>query len=50
MIVVAAVVPLGTVVAVMDLSFALMALPTMTSLLLLAPRVKALMKDYFRNH
>ena len=45
MIVVAAVVPLGTVVAVMDLSFALMALPTMLSLLLLAPRVKKLMKQ-----
>ena len=45
MIVVAAVVPLGTVVAVMDLSFALMALPTMTSLILLAPRVKRLMKQ-----
>lgn len=47
MIVVAAVVPLGTVVAVMDLSFALMALPTMTSLLLLAPKVKQQMKRYF---
>ena len=45
MIVVAAVVPLGTVVAVMDLSFALMAIPTMTSLLLLAPRVKQMMKQ-----
>ena len=45
MIVVAAVVPLGTVVAVMDLSFALMAIPTMTSLILLAPRVKRLMKQ-----
>ena len=45
MIVVAAVVPLGTVVAVMDLSFALMAIPTMTSLILLAPRVKRLMKE-----
>lgn len=45
MIVVAAVVPLGTVVAVMDLSFALMALPTMSSLLLLAPHVKRLMKQ-----
>ena len=45
MIVVAAVVPLGMVVAVMDLSFALMALPTMLSLLLLAPRVKKLMKQ-----
>ena len=47
MIVVAAMIPLGTVVAVMDLSFALMALPTMTSLLILAPRVKKLMKAYF---
>ena len=46
MIVVAAMVPLGTVVAVMDLSFALMALPTMMSLLLLAPRVKKLLKEY----
>ena len=46
MIVVAAMVPLGTVVAVMDLAFALMALPTMMSLLLLAPRVKKLLKEY----
>ena len=38
MIVVAAMIPLGAVVAIMDLAFALMALPTMTSLLLLAPR------------
>ena len=45
MIVVAAVVPLGTVVAVMDLSFALMASPTLTSLLLRAPRVKQMMKQ-----
>ena len=48
MIVVAAMVPLGTVVAVMDLSFALMALPTMMSLLLLAPRVKKMLKEYRR--
>ena len=47
MIVVAAMIPLGAVVAVMDLAFALMALPTMLSLLLLAPRVKKLMKEYF---
>ncbi len=47
MIVVAAMIPLGAAVAIMDLSFALMALPTMTSLLLLAPRVKQKMKEYF---
>ncbi|MBE6287081.1 MAG: alanine:cation symporter family protein [Mediterranea massiliensis] len=47
MIVVAAMIPLGVVVAVMDLAFALMAVPTMTSLLLLAPRVKQKMKEYF---
>lgn len=47
MIVVAAMIPLGAVVAIMDLSFALMALPTMLSLLLLAPRVKKRMKEYF---
>lgn len=47
MIVVAAMIPLGAVVAIMDLAFALMALPTMTSLLILAPRVKKKMKEYF---
>ena len=47
MIVVAAMIPLGAVVAIMDLAFALMALPTMMSLLILAPRVKRLMKEYF---
>lgn len=47
MIVVAAMIPLGAVVAIMDLSFALMALPTMLSLLLLAPRVKKRLKEYF---
>ena len=49
MIVVAAMIPLGAVVAIMDLAFALMALPTMTSLLLLAPRVRRKMKEYFAN-
>lgn len=49
MIVVAAMIPLGSVVAIMDLAFALMALPTMTSLLILAPRVKKQMKAYFKK-
>jgi len=47
MIVVAAVIPLKTMVSIMDLAFALMALCTMTTLILLAPRVKALARDYF---
>ena len=49
MIVVAAMIPLGAVVAIMDLAFALMALPTMTSLLILAPRVKKKMQEYFKE-
>lgn len=47
MIIVAAMIPLNSVVALMDMSFALMALPNMIALLLLAPRVKRLMKEYF---
>lgn len=50
MIIVAAMIPLKTLVSVMDLAFALMALCTMTTLILLAPRVKALMKSYFAPH
>ncbi len=49
MIIVAAVIPLKTLVSVMDLSFALMALCTMSTLVALSPRVKALMKDYFKK-
>ncbi len=45
MIVVAAVMPLDTLVGLMDLAFALMALCTMTALLSLAPRVKRLMRE-----
>ena len=49
MIIVAAMIPLGSVVAVMDLSFALMALPNMIAVILLAPRVKRLARQYFDN-
>ncbi len=49
MIIVAAMIPLNSVVALMDMSFALMALPNMIALLLLAPRVKRLMKNYFSH-
>ena len=49
MIIVAAMIPRGSVVAVMDLSFALMALPIMIAVILLAPRVKRLARQYFDN-
>lgn len=47
MIIIACMIPLDTVVSIMDLSFALMAFPTMFTLLCLAPKVKARMDDYF---
>ena len=49
MILVAAVVPLKVVVGFMDIAFFLMACCTMTALILLAPRVKRLMKPYFNK-
>ena len=47
MILVAAVIPLDTLVGCMDMAFALMAFCTMTMLIVLSPRVKKLMKSYF---
>ena len=47
MIVVAAVIPLKTMVSIMDLAFAFMALCTMFTIIALSPRVKRLAKDYF---
>ena len=47
MILVAAVIPLKTMVSIMDLAFALMALCTMFTIIALAPRVKRAMKEYF---
>ncbi len=49
MILVAAVIPLKTMVSIMDLAFALMALCTMFTIIALSPRVKRLMKEYFKN-
>ena len=46
-IVVASVVTLETAISIIDGAFALMAIPTMVSALLLAPRVKAEAKRYF---
>ncbi len=49
MIVVAAVIPLKTMVSIMDLAFALMALCTMFTIIVLSPRVKRQMKEYIKN-
>ncbi len=49
LIVVASVVSLTTVVNIIDGFFALMAIPTMISSLLLAPKVMAAARDYFRR-
>jgi AGCS family alanine or glycine:cation symporter len=40
MLVVAAMIPLGTAVSLMDMAFALMALPNMIALILLSSRLK----------
>ena len=49
LIVVASVASLTTVVNIIDGSFALMAIPTMTSALILSPKVKSAARDYFRK-
>jgi AGCS family alanine or glycine:cation symporter len=48
-IVVASVVTLQAAISIIDGAYALMAIPTMVSALLLAPRVKAAATDYFRR-
>ena len=48
-IVISAVVSLNVVVNVIDGMYALMAIPTMTSALLLAPRVMVAARDYFKR-
>jgi AGCS family alanine or glycine:cation symporter len=49
LIVVASVASLTTVVNIIDGSFALMAIPTMTSALILSPRVRSAARDYFKK-
>ncbi|MDY6300780.1 MAG: alanine/glycine:cation symporter family protein [Bacteroidales bacterium] len=49
MIIVAAMIPLKVMVSIMDLAFALMALCTMITIIALSPRVKKLMKTYFKS-
>ena len=46
-LVVFAVVPLGAAVGACDLFYALMAIPTMTALLFLSPKVRKATKEYF---
>ena len=50
LIVVGAVVSLNTVLGIIDGMFAVMAIPTMTSTLLLAPRVNRALHDYLERH
>ena len=50
MLVVAAVIPLNAAVGVVDLAYALMAFPTMFTLMALSPKVKAAMKEYFAKN
>jgi len=47
MLVVACLISLDTAVSIMDMAFALMAVPTMISLFVLCPKAKAEMKRYF---
>lgn len=47
MLIVAAIIPLKTAVSLIDLAYALMAFPTMFTMFVLAPKVKAAMKSYF---
>lgn len=49
MLVVAAVIPLKTAVSIIDLAYALMAFPTMITMFILAPKVKAAMKVYLKQ-
>ena len=49
MLVVGAVIPLDTLVGIMDIVFALMACCTMYTILRLSPQVKATMRTYFNN-
>ncbi len=49
MLIVAAMIPLKAAVGIIDLAYALMALPTMLSLFILAPKVKRAQKEYFEK-
>lgn len=50
MLVVAAMIPLKAAVGLIDIAYALMAFPTMITLFILSPKVKAEMKKYFAKN
>lgn len=50
MLIVAAMIPLKAAVGIIDLAYALMAFPTMLTLILLAPKAKKAAKEYFANN
>ena len=50
MLVVSAVIPLKAAVGLIDLAYALMAFPTMFTLMVLSPKVKKAMKVYFSEN
>jgi len=47
MLIVAAMIPLGVAVSIIDIAFAFMAVPTMLTLIILAPKARAKMNEYF---
>ena len=47
MLIVAAMIPLGVAVSIIDIAFALMAIPTMLTMFILAPKARHEMKTYF---
>lgn len=49
MLIVAAMIPLKAAVGLIDLAYALMAIPTMLTLFILAPKVKVATKEYLKN-
>lgn len=50
MLVVAAVIPLRVAVSLIDIAFAFMALPTMFTLIVLSPKAKKAMDEYFKRN
>ena len=50
MLIVAAMIPLRVAVSIIDAAYALMALPTMLTLFILAPKVRKAMDAYFDNN
>ena len=49
MLIISAMIPLGVAVSILDIAIALMAFPTMLTLLILAPKAKAALKTYFAS-